>query len=86
MANLGRNYTDAGRLDEAIALLEEALRKCQDKLLPEHPTMLMTMDNLAMAYEATGRLDKALPLYEETLRLKRKKLGPDHPDTLDMHG
>ena len=73
MANLGQNYSDAGRLDEAIALLEETLRLCQGKLGPEHATTLLSMRNLAGAYEAAGRLNDELPLCEEHFGLSKKR-------------
>jgi len=34
MTNLGQNYADAGRLTEAVPLLEEALTLCKEKLGP----------------------------------------------------
>ena len=41
MGNLGTNYANAGRLDEAIVLLEEVLKLRSEKLGPEHSDTLM---------------------------------------------
>ena len=43
------NYVSAGQLDEAMPLLEDALRLCKEKLGPEHSrhTLLAMYDNLA---------------------------------------
>ena len=82
MANLGQNYTDAGRSDEAIVLLEDTLKRCREKLSQEHSTTLLATNNLAVAYQRKGCHEQALPLFEEMLRLRTKKLGPEDPDTL----
>jgi tetratricopeptide (TPR) repeat protein len=62
--------------------LEQALAKIKEKLGPDHPHTLTSMNNLAAAYEAAGQLDKALPLLEQALAKQKEKLGPNHPYTL----
>ena len=82
MNNLASAYQDAGRLDEAVALFEETLKRRKDKLPPDHPETLTSMDNLAQAYQKVGRLDEALALFEETVKRRKTVLGPDHVNSL----
>jgi tetratricopeptide (TPR) repeat protein len=82
MNNLARAYHDAGQLDKALPLLEQALAKRRAKLGPDHDYTLASMNNLAGAYHDAGQLDKALPLLKQALAKRQAKLGPDHPDTL----
>ncbi len=86
MNNLALGYSDAGKLDQALPLLEETLKLTKAKLGTDHPNTLTTMGNLATSYREVGKLDLALPLLEETLKLTKAKLGTDHPDTLTSMG
>ena len=72
----------AGRLEQAIPLLERTLADCERILGPDHPDTLASRNNLAAAYQAAGRLEQAIALYERTLADRERVLGPDHPDTL----
>src|SRR5947199_222459 len=67
LSNLAVAYRAAGRLAEAIALGEEALRLRQAKLGPTDPQTLITMCNLARAYQGAGRLAEAIALHEKAL-------------------
>jgi Flp pilus assembly protein TadD len=58
-SNLGYAYFVAGRLAEALPLLERTLTDRERVLGPDHPDTLTSRNNLAYAYEATGRLDEA---------------------------
>jgi tetratricopeptide (TPR) repeat protein len=58
-ANLAHVYRNAGRLDEAIPLLERALADYERVLGETHPGTLTTRNNLALAYRDAGRLDEA---------------------------
>ncbi|MBL8820641.1 MAG: tetratricopeptide repeat-containing protein, partial [Planctomyces sp.] len=73
---------DAGKLELALPMAEEALTLCKSKLGIEHPDTLRSMNELARAYQAAGKTDLALPLFEETLRLRKEVLGAGHPNTL----
>jgi hypothetical protein len=72
----------AGRLDEAIPLLEHTLADSERILGAEHPNTLGARNNLANAYRSAGRLGEAIPLYERTLADRERILGAEHPDTL----
>jgi eukaryotic-like serine/threonine-protein kinase len=80
--DLAHIHMDAGRLPEALALLEETWKRRNSRFGPDHPYTLTSRNNLAVAYQAAGRVADALPLYEEALRGRRAILGADHPDTL----
>ena len=82
MNNLAGGYRVAGKLDLALPLFEETLKRRRAKLGPDHPDTLESMNNLAECLQAAGKLDLALPLFEEALKLRKVELGPDHPDTL----
>ena len=86
MNELAWGYQAAGKLDLALPLYEETLKRRQAKLGPDHPGTLQSMNNLALGYEGARKLDLALPLYEETLKRRTAKLGPDHIDTLQSMG
>ncbi len=82
MNNLAWSYRAAGRLNEAIPLVEEALKVRRAKLGTDHPNTLQSMADLAVAYQDSGRLAEAIALHEQTLKVRRAKLGPDHAETL----
>ena len=77
MANLGVNYKDAGRLKEAIPLLEEAYQ-ASGKV----PTLRWVGVKLAKAYMDAGRFPEAIALLERIRDAQTAELGPDHADTL----
>ncbi len=52
-------YQDAGRLDQAIPLLERALIDAERMFGVTHPDTLTTRNDLAAAYQAVGRLQEA---------------------------
>ena len=72
VANLGVNYKDAGRVKEAIPLLEEAYRSA--KKYPQHR---FAGAHLLVAYGNAGQLDKAAKLVPELL-----SDGANDPNTL----
>ena len=59
--NIGTLYRNRGRLSEAIASLEEAVR-----LAPSQP---LSRTNLASAYRDDGRIADAITHYQESLKL-----------------
>ena len=80
--NLAGAYESAGRLTEAITLLEQVLPDSIRVLGEDHPDTLTSRNNLAGAYYAAGRLTEAITLYEQVLPDRIRVLGEDHPDTL----
>ena len=80
--NLASAYGAAGRLGEAIALLEDTRADTERVLGAEDLTTLTARNNLASAYQEAGRLGQAIPLFEATLADRERVLGADNPDTL----
>ncbi len=84
--SLAAAYLAAGRVGEAIPLLEQALVVRQRMLGPDDPGTLTSQNNLASAYQDAGRTAEAIRLYELNLEVRERLLGPDHPSTLNSRG
>jgi tetratricopeptide (TPR) repeat protein len=74
VANLGVNYEDAGRLKEAIPLLEEAHQAAKSV-----PTLRWVASVLIDAYTKAGENAKLADLLQEQLREARRTLPKDSP-------
>lgn len=72
--NLGDLFVDQGRLDDAEAMYERALRGKEKALGPEHTSTLDTVYNLGILYMDQGRLDESEAMYERALQGKEKAL------------
>ena len=75
-ANLGVNYKDAGRLAEALPLLEEASRAAR-----KYPSLRFIRGQLVDAYTKCGRNEEAAALAKEMLTEKRAMLPPGQSAT-----
>ena len=75
-------YLSAGRITEAVALLEQVLTDSTRILGQDHPHTLVSRNNLAGAYRKAGRITEAITLYEKVLTDRTRILGKDHPATL----
>ncbi|HYZ57008.1 MAG TPA: tetratricopeptide repeat protein [Streptosporangiaceae bacterium] len=80
--NLAAAYEAAGRLNDAITVLQSLFTEREAKLGPRNPATLATSASLAHAYQSAGRLKDAILLYERTLADQARVLGTGHPDTL----
>lgn len=80
--NLAIAYHAAGRLEEAIPLLERTLADCDRALDDTHPDTIICRNVLAQAYEQTGRPEEAIALLERTLADCERVLGGTHLATL----
>jgi serine/threonine protein kinase/tetratricopeptide (TPR) repeat protein len=79
--HLAAAYREAGKLELALPLLEDTLKKQREKFGPNNPDTLQTMNSYAVGLQAAGQREKALPIYEETLRRRESVLGADHTET-----
>ena len=75
-------YQEAGRITEAIALLEQVLSDSIHLLGEDHASTLSSRNNLAGAYLSAGRITEAITLFEQVLTDSIRILGQDHPHTL----
>jgi tetratricopeptide (TPR) repeat protein len=84
---LARAYREAGRIADAVPLVEKTLAAREHQFGAEHPATLASRNNLASAYRATGRPVEAIPLLEKNVAACERLLGADHPKTLaSRHG
>jgi eukaryotic-like serine/threonine-protein kinase len=75
VANLGVNYAAAGRLDEALALLEESYRASE-----KYPGLRRWVGvGLADGYVRTGRTAQVAGLAKELIDDDRRTVPPDSP-------
>jgi SpoVK/Ycf46/Vps4 family AAA+-type ATPase len=73
---------DAGRYNEAVALLEPLYAKQREALGESNSETLLTGHWLALVYADAGRLADAIALGQRILAYSRHTLGDDFPDTL----
>lgn len=83
---LGAAYVYAGRMTEAILLLQRTLADCERLLGADHDLTLDSRHNLASAYLEAGRAADAVPLLEQTLASRERLQGADHSATLISRG
>ncbi len=81
-ASLASAYHAAGRIADAIPLVQRVLADRERLLGADHPSTLASRNNLASAYRATGRPAEAIPLFEQNVAACERLLGAGHPRTL----
>jgi tetratricopeptide (TPR) repeat protein len=86
MNGLAITYQDAGRVADALSLIQETVKLRKAAIGPDHPDTLTSMNNLALLYADTGRRDLAISLQEQTVKTQKAALGPDHAMTLQYMG
>jgi tetratricopeptide (TPR) repeat protein len=77
--NLGANYRQAGRLEDALALFDEWLARALDVLPPNHPAFGYGLDQGLQTYERAGRCDKAEPFLRKLVVNTSKAAGAATP-------
>ena len=80
--DLALAYREAGRVAEAVPLLERALAAEEQLLGAGHPSTLASRNNLGSVYRAAGRPAEAIVLFEQNAAACEVLLGADHPKTL----
>jgi RNA polymerase sigma factor (sigma-70 family) len=84
--SLAAAYLAAGRVVDAIPLLEQNHVVLKRQLGSDHPDTLISQNNLASAYQDAGRVAEAIQLYELNLAAREHLLGVDHQGTLTSRG
>jgi tetratricopeptide (TPR) repeat protein len=82
LQSFGSLYADQGRLDDAEAMFEWALKGYEKTLGPDHTSTLDSVHYLGILYKDKGRRDDAEAMYDRALKGYEKALGPDHASTL----
>ena len=80
--DLARAYRNAGRVADAVPLVERTLAARERLFGADHPGTLASRNNLASAYRATGRPAEAIPLLEKNVAACERLFGADHAKTL----
>ncbi|HWG63592.1 MAG TPA: FxSxx-COOH system tetratricopeptide repeat protein [Streptosporangiaceae bacterium] len=80
--SLAASYQAAGRVEDALIVLERTLTDRERELGMDHPDTLTSCHNLAVAYAAAGRQELAVPLQERLAARHEWSLGATHPETL----
>ena len=80
MNTLANTYSDLGRHQDALALLEKTL-EFRRRVLPEnHPHIGMTCFNLSASYRQSGNLHRAVEAARQAARIFQLTLPPSHPN------
>ncbi len=69
--------------NQSRARFEELLALNRDRLGPDDPTTIQSMEWLAEIIRETGDLEDAKQRFRAVIEKRRKIQGPDHEDTLD---
>ncbi|KAG0586437.1 hypothetical protein KC19_2G090400 [Ceratodon purpureus] len=68
-----------GRIDESEKLWEENLRVKEEFFGPNHPSLIVHLQNLATAYAVAEKHEQCVPLLRRSLKLAVEDMGPDAP-------
>ena len=77
MNNLALSYQAVGKLDQALPLFEESLKRMKATLGPDHPDTLVTKTHLGTAYCVAKQGEKAAPLLKEFIAARRMRASKD---------
>ena len=80
MLALSGTYWSLTRVNDAAALLDQALKICNNSLGPEHHRTLKVMDALGASESFRGRFKEARKLHEDALDGMQKVLPAGHAD------
>jgi tetratricopeptide (TPR) repeat protein len=75
--NLGVNYRDAGRLDDALRIFDDWLVRAASALPPEHSVRQFGRSAGVKTYATAGKHDKAESLLRETANVAKHQSGAD---------
>ena len=72
-------YREQGKYDEALPLLQRALKIREKALGPDDPDTAFSLLTLSALYQAQGNYAQAVPLLQRALKIQEKAFGPDDP-------
>jgi len=82
MRNRGFLLKEVGRPQEAIALLEETLKRRRQTGNVRPMETIAVLTNLGDAYVLAREFDKGIAAFQDAVTLSRNILGEDHPESL----
>jgi tetratricopeptide (TPR) repeat protein len=77
MDTMGTVYTSLGLYDQAVPLMQQALKKRRALLGSQHPDVAASLNNLGSAYARKSNYDEAERELHEALAIRRERLGND---------
>jgi tetratricopeptide (TPR) repeat protein len=80
LGNLALAYRDAGRLREALPLLERAVVGAERALGPAHPGLAVVLYQLGQVLSELGDLASAVTILSRAVEVDTAAYGPDHPE------
>ncbi len=73
-----------GEYKQAEVLYKQILTLCEEKLVPEHRFITLTLSNLAEVYLHQEQYEQAEILYRRTLTIHERLYGSDHPEVAKL--
>ncbi len=83
LSAIGETFGGLGMARESFSAFQRAADLRRQRLGPDHPETLKSLQNLAMAYQDAGRIDEAIPILEATLARRTARLGGEHDDMIE---
>jgi serine/threonine protein kinase/tetratricopeptide (TPR) repeat protein len=80
---MGKVHDGLGLYNAAAALLEDALKKREALLGPEHPEVAEACDRLGDVYRKQGRYAAGEPLLKRAVAIREKRFAPNAPVIAD---
>jgi tetratricopeptide (TPR) repeat protein len=84
--NLTSALREAGKLGQALVIVQGLDTDAAQALGKDHPTVLKARYEIAACEVAAGRFDTARQIYETLVADDSRVLGKDHPHTLSARG
>ncbi|KAH8911269.1 hypothetical protein BR93DRAFT_965075 [Coniochaeta sp. PMI_546] len=79
---LAKAYLRQGRLQDAMAMQQKALKLSEAANGPEDAVTRHIMSEFAVELSSLGNHEEAETIHRQALELQKKALGAEHPDTL----
>ncbi|KAL8870461.1 MAG: hypothetical protein Q9174_003506 [Haloplaca sp. 1 TL-2023] len=84
--NVANCLRDQGEYEEALGLLEEAIRRGEAAHGQHHPLTWLSMESLAIVEGMVGNTEKAHVLFTQIITWRRELYGDQHHSTLITRG
>jgi tetratricopeptide (TPR) repeat protein len=75
----GRSLDQARLVGPAVEYWRDLAARCETKLAPDHPDVLLVAAQLAAAYLAAGQAEEAVAWHQRVLAERGRELAPGHP-------